>query len=180
MEKKYIKGLFTRVLLSIILFLITSIFINYSDNNLLWYKKNLYDKTFDFAYVNNLYNKYLGGVIPFKNALNTEQTVMYDYIDYSNGEAYENGVKVNNLNGSTIKNLMSGIVVFIGEKENYGNTIIIQGSDGVDYWYGNLENVGVSLYDYLEKDTILGNPKDGTLYLVFAKNGEYLNYEDYI
>lgn len=180
MQKKYIKRLFTRVLLSIILFLATSIFINYSDANLLLYKKNLYNKSFDFAYVNNLYDKYLGGIIPFKKVLSNEQAVMGEEIDFSNHETYQNGIKVMNLVGANIKSMMSGIVVFIGEKEDYGETIIIQGSDGVDYWYGNLENIGVSLYDYLEQDTILGNPKEGILYLVFAKNGEYLNYEDYI
>ena len=179
MQKKYIKSLFSRVLVSIILFLVTSIFINYSDNNLLLYKKHLYNKTFNFAYINNLYEKYLGGIIPFKNVLKSDQMVMGE-IDYSNHESFGNGAKITNLIGANIKSLMSGIVVFVGDKENLGETIIIQGSDGIDYWYGNLENIGVSLYDYLDKDTILGNAKEGTLYLVFAKNGEYLNYEDYI
>lgn len=179
MQKRYIKGLFTRVLISIILFLVSSIFINYSDNNLLLYKKYLYNKTFDFAFINNLYDKYLGGIVPLKNVKVTEQTVMND-IDYSKAETYLNGAKITDLEGEAIKALESGIVVFLGEKENLGNTIIIQGSDGVDYWYANLENVNASLYDYLDKDTILGNAKDGTLYLIFAKNGEYLNYEEFI
>lgn len=179
MPRKYIKTLFTKVLLSIILFLISSIYINYSDNNLLTYKKYLYNKTFDFAFVNELYDKYLGGIVPFKNLYN-EQMVMNGVVDYNNREKYEDGVKVYLNESDVIKTLKSGIVVYVGEKDNFGNTVIIQGSDGVDYWYGNLENLSVSLYDYLNDDVLIGNPKDGILYLKFVQNGEILNYEEFI
>lgn len=178
-QKKYIKSLFTRVLVSIILFLVTSIFINYSDKNLLFYKQNFYNKSFNFSYVNKLYNKYLGGILPFKNSYN-DQMVMKSEANYSNNEEYENGVKIIDLEGENIKALKSGIVVYIGQKENFNETIIIQGSDGIDYWYGNLENINVTLYDYVEEDFILGNPKDGMLYLQFLQNGEYLDYKEFI
>lgn len=178
-QKKYIKSLFTRVLVSIILFLVTSIFINYSDKNLLFYKRNFYNKSFNFSYVNKLYNKYLGGILPFKNSYN-DQMVMSSEANYSNNEEYENGVKIIDLEGENIKALKSGIVVYIGQKENFNETIIIQGSDGIDYWYGNLENINVTLYDYVEEDFILGNPKDGMLYLQFLQNGEYLDYKEFI
>lgn len=178
-NKKYIKSLFTRVLLSIILFLVSSIYINYSDKNLLTYKKYLYDKTFNFSYVNNLYNKYLGNILPFKNIYN-DQMVMSSDINYSNRNAYLDGVKIILNENDLIKTFKSGIVVFLGEKEGFNKTIIIQGSDGVDYWYGNLENINVSLYDYLDEDVILGNPINGELYLKFVKNSEVLNYEEFI
>lgn len=178
-HKKYIKSLFTRVMLAIILFLLTSIYINYSDNNLLNYKKYFYNKSFNFSKVNKIYNKYIGGILPFKGEFN-DKMVMSSSVDYSKQESFKDGVKISNLEGETIKTLKSGIVVFIGDKEDFGKTIIIQGSDGIDYWYGNLENINVSLYDYLEEDIILGNPIDGILYLKFLKNGEYLNYQDFI
>lgn len=168
------------MLLAIILFLVSSIFINYSDKNLLFYKKYLYNKSFNFAYINKIYDKYLGGILPLKNINTNEQVVMSESIDYSNNEPYENGVRVSNLDGKVIKSLESGIIVFIGEKEKLGNTIIIQGSDGVDYWYGNIENSDLSIYDYIDKNVNIGNAKDGVLYLQFAKNGEYLNYEEFI
>ena len=44
----------------------------------------------------------------------------------------------------------SGIVVFIGEKEGYNNTVIIQRIDGIDEWYGNIENVNVNNVDEQE------------------------------
>ena len=69
--------------------------------------------------------------------------------------------------------------MFIGEKEIYGNTIIIQGMDGIDYWYSNVENVSVKLYDYIESSNIIATSKDKTLYVLFMKNGEVLNFEEF-
>lgn len=75
--------------------------------------------------------------------------------------------------------MASGVVVFSGEKEGYGNTVIIQGIDGADIWYGNLENVSINLYDYIEANTVIGNVVDEYLYLVIKKDNEYIKYEDY-
>ena len=71
-------------------------------------------------------------------------------------------------------------MVFIGEKSSYGNTLIIQGNDGIDYWYGGITNTSVNLYDYLEKDTLVGEAKENYIYLVLQKDREFLNYEEYI
>ena len=57
--------------------------------------------------------------------------------------------------------------------------VIVQGIDGVDIWYGNLENVSVNLYDYIEAETIIGETKDEYLYLVIKKDNEFIKYEDY-
>ena len=76
--------------------------------------------------------------------------------------------------------LESGIVLFIGEKENYGNVIIIEGVDGVDIWYGNMKTTSVKLYDYVESGDLLGETLNDNLYLVYSKDGKFLNYEDYL
>ena len=84
------------------------------------------------------------------------------------------------MTSNAVTSLYDGIVVFIGNKDNYKNTVIVQGSDGVDIWYGNVSNVSVTLYDYITKDTIIGEAADNTLYLVFNKENEYLGYEEYL
>ena len=71
-------------------------------------------------------------------------------------------------------------MVFSGEKEGLGNTVIIQGIDGVDIWYSNIENVNLTLYDYVEKDNILGEAQDGEIILTFLSDGNYISYENYI
>ena len=76
--------------------------------------------------------------------------------------------------------LESGIVVFMGEKEDYGTTIIIQQIDGVDVWYCNIEAKDIKMYDYVKKGALIGQVKSNKLYLVFQKEGKYLNYKEYI
>ena len=78
-----------------------------------------------------------------------------------------------------INNLTSGIVVYSGEKEGYGNTVIVQSVDGADIWYGNITNVSVKLYDYVEKDKLIGEVNGDKLYLVIKKDNNFIKYEDY-
>ena len=72
------------------------------------------------------------------------------------------------------------MVIYIGEKENYGNVIIIEGVDGIDIWYGNMETTTTKLYDYVNKNTYLGTTKDNILYLVYQKDGKFLDYKEYL
>ena len=76
--------------------------------------------------------------------------------------------------------LESGIVVFSGEKDGYGKTVIIQGIDGVDIWYSNLTNLNITMYDYVEKGDVLGEVDNNEIVLTFMENGEFTSYEKYI
>ena len=173
-HKKYVKSLFIRVLISIVLFLTISIFVNYSDKNLLFFKKNFYDKSFNFSGFTKLYNKYFGKILPPATDLVVNKTGLI----YTEANSFHDGVALSGV--TVVSPLKSGIVVFIGEKENYGSTIIIQGMDGIDYWYGNVTDVSIKLYDYIESDNVIANASDNTLYLLFMKNGVVLNFEEFI
>ena len=70
--------------------------------------------------------------------------------------------------------------MFIGKKEGYGNTLIVQQANGIDCWYGNIKNLSVKLYDYVEKGSALGEVENNLLYLVFKKDGAVLDYKNYI
>ena len=71
----------------------------------------------------------------------------------------------------------SGIVTFIGEKEGYNNTIIIQQSNGYYAWYGNVQEK-VKLYDYVEQGEILGTSKDNFYYYVLYKDDKPITHEN--
>ena len=43
---------------------------------------------------------------------------------------------------------MNGIVIFIGEKEGYGNTVVVEQVDGIDVYYSNVSVSNIKLYDY--------------------------------
>lgn len=171
-----LKNLLSKFLIAIIFFLSSIIFTNISDNNLLLYKEYVLTESLPFTKIKGWYEELFGEVLPDSknNQMVFDGKLLYkDIKDYYDGE-----VLILN-NNTLINNITSGIVVFIGEKDNYNNTVIIQGVDGVDAWYGNLENVSVKLYDYVEKNSVLGQTQDDKLYLVLKKDNDYLKYENY-
>ena len=179
LKSKYISFLFTRALLAIIVILVSAIYVNMNDKNLKNYKEKLFEKSLSFNKISKSYNKVFGNVLPLEIEKRTTKTVFNDGLSYSKIDKYENGFKLD-MTSNAVTSLYDGIVVFIGNKDNYKNTVIVQGSDGVDIWYGNVSNVSVTLYDYITKDTIIGEAADNTLYLVFNKENEYLGYEEYL
>lgn len=142
--------------------------------------QHIYQNVFSFTKINTFYQKYLGGIIPFDNLFQETEPVFNEKLTYYDEAKYLDGVCLTTTENYLVPILESGIVVFIGEKESYGNTIIIQGMDGIDIWYGNLESTSVSLYDYVEKGNLLGETRDTSLYLVFSKDNTYFNYEEYL
>ena len=73
---------------------------------------------------------------------------------------------------------ISTVVIFSGEKEGIGKTVIIQQSDGIDVWYGNLSNTTMKLYDYVEDNSIIGEAKNNELYMIFQKDGVEIDYKE--
>lgn len=174
---KYISSLFTRTLLSVILILLCAIYINLSDSNLLNFKNKFFNETLAFTKINNLYAKYFGDIIPEK--VNKTTPVFESGNSYTSINELDNSYELT-LSSNVFNYLESGVVVFIGEKENLGQTVIVQGIDGVDIWYSNLENINVTMYDYVEKDAIVGETKDNKIILTFIENGNYIDYEKYL
>lgn len=169
-KNKYLTNFLIKTLISAILVFLILIIVNFSSSFKSIIKENVFKSNFNFAKINNIYNKYVTSI--FKK----EAIPVFEEESKDTYEEYKDGVKVKN-DAKTISLLSSGIVIYIGEKEDYGNTIIIQQSDGIDAWYGNIEKVNVKLYDYIEKGTLLGNKKDGFHYLLFQKEGKFLDYK---
>ena len=147
-------------------------------------KKNVYDKIFseniNFSKITDLYEKYLGSIFPLDIKDSDTQTVSSKKIDYTKAEAYKDGVSLTVSKNYAAGILKSGIVTFAGEKEGYGNTVVILQADDTEVWYGNLSNIEVSMYDYLKAGDIVGQTLDDKLYMAFMKDGKVLDYKDYI
>lgn len=178
-NNSYFKNLLSRTLITIILVLVSVIYINSNDKNLLKYKDLVFTKNLSFAKINNWYQKNFGKIIPIEVEQSTEM-VFNDELSYMAIEEYYDGQKLTVSENSIVNNITSGIIVYIGEKENYGNVVIVQGIDGADIWYGNVTNADLTLYDYIEEGSIIGETKSNFVYLVLTKDGEYLDYEEYI
>lgn len=178
--KKYIRGFIYRSLICLSLFLLLAIFCKIDTKYKDIIRKNIYENNISFTSVKNFYSKYLGGVSILDSFVTDTKPVFNEKLTYRNSSKYYNGVKLEVDNNYLVPVMESGLVVFIGEKENYGNVIIIQGMDGIDIWYGNMTSTSVKLYDYIEAGDLLGETSNNYLYLVYSKNGEYLNYEEYL
>ena len=172
-----IKIFISKTLITIIITLVLLIIMKSNSSFKTNFYKYVYDTNFSFTKISNLYNKYFGNIIEIPTY--KEETVFNEKINYQDKESYLDGVKLKVDKNYSVINQEKGMVVYIGKKENYGNVIIIEQTNGIDVWYGNIENVDVILYDYVEAGKVLGEVHD-YLYLVYKKDGNTLNYEDYI
>jgi len=176
--KKYFKGLIIRILLVVIILLSIAIIYKTNDNLKEKIYNLIYTENISFTKIKKLYNKYLGGVLPLKEETNV-QTVFNEKLSYTNTSIYHDGVKLEVEENYLVPAIKEGMVVFVGEKENYGNVVIIEDLEGVYIWYGNITNTSLKLYDYIEEGTLIGEVNNN-LYMVFSKDDKYLNYEEYI
>lgn len=172
------KGFINRILVSIVIVLVILIGSKKSDIFKDTIYNNVYNNTLTFPYLNMLYNKYLGNILPFKLDIGIKP-VFNETLKYKNSEPYLDGVKLNVDSNYLVPSINSGLVIFEGDKDNLGNTIVILGSDGKEVWYSSINNK-VKLYDYVEKGSYIGDAIDDRLYLTFVQDGTILDYEEYI
>lgn len=165
-----------KVFVTVILFLLTIIVLKNNDYLKKGFYNYVYEDNISFAVINKTYKKYFGNIFPLKE-METEK-VFSEKLVYSNKSQYKEGLKLEVEKNYLVSNQENGLVIFIGNKEGYGNTLIVQQTDGVDVWYGNLKEINVNLYDYVEKGNLLGMTEDNKLYLVYKKDGTVLDYND--
>ncbi|MFR5904454.1 MAG: peptidoglycan DD-metalloendopeptidase family protein [Bacilli bacterium] len=175
---KSVKKLFVKTLIVLLLFVSLAICCKRSEFLKEKITDYLYSDDISFTKIKNIYDKYLGGILPIKKEVNTEK-VFNEKLEYSSSSVYLDGVKLEVTSNYLVPSLREGMVVFIGNKEGYGNTVIIEDLDGIYNWYGNIDNTSLKLYDYVDKGTLVGEVNN-TLYLVFSKGDKYLNYEEYL
>lgn len=179
--KKYLVGLSYRILISVLIFLSLAIYIKASNKNKEIVYQNIYNNNFLYTKAKKYYDKYLKGVYPFSKIFKEDTNLVFnETLHYTAQNKYLDGVKLTVDTNYLVPVLKSGIVIYIGEKPNYGSTVIIQGTDEIEIWYANISNINVSLYDYVTIGTLLGEVKDNNFYLVYSQNGKYLNYEEFL
>ena len=178
-KKSKFKIFVLRALTLSLIFLVTIIAIKKDDNIKKWLSDEVLGRNFSFYKVKTFYSKYFGGILPFDKLLDTTP-VFSEKLEYSEISKYNDGISLSVSNNYLVPVQYSGIVIFVGEKENYESTVIIEQIDGIECWYGNITNLNVKMYDYVEKGSILGNSNDDKLYLVYKKDGVNLDYQNFI
>lgn len=172
-------SILNRIFISVILLLVVLCITKVNNNFKDWIYKNVYQTNFYFAKLNSTYEKYFGNIFPLTKVNNTTP-VFNEQLTYSKEEAYKDGVKLTVTNNYLVPVIESGIVVFMGNKDNYGNVIIVQQVNGIDVWYVGIENSNIKIYNYIEKGSLLGEATSNEIYLYYQQGGEFLNYKDYL
>jgi hypothetical protein len=175
--KKSIKIFISKLFLCIILFLIGMILVKSNDS----YKNkinNLISYNINFTKYRNIYEKYFGNILSIDKIIK-EESVFSEKLTYTSSEKYNNGVKLTVTDNYMVPIIDSGVVIYIGDN-SYGQSIIISQIDGVEVTYTNVNESNINLYDYVTKGELLGEVSDNNLYLYFKKEGEYLDYKEYI
>ena len=167
-----------KVLMAVLLGIISLIVMEYSPKFKTFMHEEVLDKNISFAFLGNLYHKYFGEVLPEKKE--EEVPVFNEKISYLEKENYQDGYKLKVNSNYLVPTITSGVIVFIGEKEDMGKVITIEGEDNSTITYGNIKNTDLKLYDFVNKGKFLGEVDNDTLYITILKNGEYQDIETYL
>ncbi|MBQ9011488.1 MAG: M23 family metallopeptidase [Bacilli bacterium] len=178
-EVSKISKLFSKFLVFVILVLSCLIVLKSNPSLKASVYKKVFESNFSFAKINDVYKKYFGSSLPLKSSVNAD-VVSASTIEYNNISKYKDGAKLTVRENYLVPSMDSGLIIFIGEKDGYGNTVIVQRPDNVEVWYCNLKTVGTSLYDYIKKGDSIGEALGTNIYLVFKKSGKSLDYKKYI
>lgn len=178
--KGFLYSVFIKLLICVLIVLAVLIIVKIDKKSSGKINSFLYENNINFSRINKWYNEHFGDVLPNSSkAISNATPVFSESLDYSGANIYKDGVSLAVASSYLVPILGDGIVVFSGTKDGYGNTVIVQQSDGIDVWYGNIANCNVKLYDYVSKGEFLGEVNN-KLYLVFQKDGKYLDYKNYI
>jgi stage IV sporulation protein FA len=178
--KKKIKLTISKVMITTIILLVGMIIVKKEPNTKMFFKQNLYEKSIKFTKTKEIYNKYFGNILSLDQIMYKESPVFNETLTYNSKKTYKDGVELTVTEGYMVPNLNNGIVVYIGEKEEYGTTVIVEQENGIDVFYSNITFDGLKLYDYVEKGEYIGRAKTSKIYLLFQKDGEVLDYKNYI
>ena len=178
--KKNVRTFINKVLFTVIVFLVGMILVKQDTKFKKFIIDNVYEKNIKFTRAKEIYQKYFGNILSIDKIVKEAEPVFNEKLMYSEKSTYKDGVILSVSKNYMVPVLESGIVIFMGEKEGYGNTVIVEQVDGVDVFYSNITTADIKMYDYLEKGQLLGEVNTDKLYLIFQKDGKYLNYKDYI
>ena len=165
-----IKRLFSKLFTIIIFSMLVVIISNYSPKFKSFIVDKVLNSTLDFSFVNKFINKTTD---IFK--ISNKKTIPVSS-EVKPSIKYKDGVKYLIGENENIYLKSSGIVTFIGEKDGYNNTIIVQQSDGYYAWYGNVKE-SIKLYDYVESGSVIGKASD-EYYYVLLKDDKPVNIND--
>jgi stage IV sporulation protein FA len=98
----------------------------------------------------------------------------------------QQGIMVGTKTTLPIEVVKEGRVVFVGQKEGLGHTVVIDHGHGEESWYGQLQNQQVQLYEWVQQGDVIGSTSvtadngKGIFYFAIRKNSNFVNPLDVI
>jgi len=157
------------------------------------YVKQTMEQEFQFAAVSDWYEEQFGKPLALLPAKNTGEEDKQD-IDEDNEYALpasgkiledfgDNGqrIMIETGKGAGVEAMNEGLVHFVGMKDGFGKTVIVQHADKSETWYGNLDGIDVNLYEYISKGTKVGTAMDssdgtkGSFYFAIKKGDDFID-----
>ena len=163
-----IKSFISKLLTIIIFTMIVITVSNYSEKFRNFVINDVLSNSMDFSIINKFTSK-------FTNIFKSEDGTTLVSSNNIKEEKYLDGIKYLVGDNESVKIKSSGIVTYIGKKDGYNNTIVIQQSDGYYAWYGNVKE-SVKLYDYIESGNVIGSAS-GEYYYVLYKDDKPVTNE---
>ncbi|MCM3619302.1 M23 family metallopeptidase [Sutcliffiella horikoshii] len=151
---------------------------------------NTMEQSFQFAAFSSWYEDKFGkslALLPLPNNAADPPMNSEDFVIPASGRVFESfevngqGVMVETMAHSNVEAMNGGFVSFVGNKDDTGKTVIIQHSDNSYTWYGQLGEVEVKLYDFIEtgdvlgKTTVLEDGSKGMFYFAIQKDNEFID-----
>lgn len=157
------------------------------------YVNHTMEQEFQFAAVSDWYEDQFGkplALLPAKNtdegsenevasgsqyALPASGKILEDFGDNGQRIMIEIG------KGAGVEAMNEGLVHFVGMKEGFGKTVIVQHGDKSETWYGNLDKIDVNLYEYISKGAKVGTAMDsedglkGSFYFAIKKGDDFVD-----
>lgn len=177
--KEKIMNFISRVLISALIFVLGLIFIKDDNKNKSWIYKNIYQDNITMVKVEKIYKKYVADFLEQKKEKDEILAVSKEGIYYEKIEEKENGVNLITGKDIIIPAFEEGIVLYIGDKDNYKDVLVIKQIDGTETWFVGVAT-NLKIYDYIEKNEIVGKTINDNLEIYFKQNGESIDYKKYI
>ncbi len=175
-------------ILSMVLFLATAVVFSLPPNIAAPLKNGISQvltKEFQFAEMQNLYQKYVGGSPAFLPAFSGKTDNEGNWVAPVSGKVTlpfdekRKGIVLATPQSARVVAVQEGWIQFTGNKDGLGNTVIIQHANGKETWYGWLEEIGVKEKNWVKKGQQIGKVKnmDNQSYLYFAlrNNEQFVN-----
>lgn len=166
-NNSWLKNILGKFFTVVIFTMIVLIISNFSPKFREFLIDDVLNKTMDFSRVNNLIDS-------FTSVFKEEDIKPVIKVENEKEEDYKDGKKIYMTSSDEVLLKDSGIVTFIGHKDGYENTIIIQQSNGYYAWYGNIKE-NVKLYDYIESGNVIGTSNNFYYYVLYKDDKPITN-----